>query len=41
MMIPGLAGTPAPDSRLLEAAHDTGRLAVDDGRTSTAAPAPC
>ncbi len=27
--IPGLAGTPAPDSRLLEAAHDTGRLAVE------------
>ncbi|WP_045746891.1 IlvD/Edd family dehydratase [Actinoplanes rectilineatus] len=28
-IVPGLAGTPAPDSRLLEAAHDTGRLAVD------------
>jgi dihydroxy-acid dehydratase len=27
--IPGTAGTPAPDSRLLEGAHDTGRLAVD------------
>jgi dihydroxy-acid dehydratase len=27
-VIPGLAGTPAPDSRLLEAAHETGRLAV-------------
>jgi dihydroxy-acid dehydratase len=26
--IPGIAGTPAPDSRLLETAHDTGRLAV-------------
>ena len=26
--IPGIAGTPAPDSRLLEGAHDTGRLAV-------------
>ena len=26
--IPGIAGTPAPDSRLLEAAHDTGGLAV-------------
>lgn len=26
--IPGLAGTPAPDSRLLESAHETGRLAV-------------
>jgi dihydroxy-acid dehydratase len=26
--IPGIAGTPAPDSRLLEAAHNTGRLAV-------------
>src|SRR6266487_3495195 len=29
MTIPGVAGTPAPDSRLLERAHDTGRLAVD------------
>ncbi len=28
-VIPGLAGTPAPDSRLLEGAHDTGRLAVE------------
>jgi dihydroxy-acid dehydratase len=27
--IPGIAGTPAPDSRLLESAHDTGRLAVE------------
>ncbi len=27
--IPGVAGTPASDSRLLEAAHDTGRLAVE------------
>jgi len=26
--IPGIAGTPAPDSRLLETAHDTGGLAV-------------
>jgi dihydroxy-acid dehydratase len=26
--IPGVAGTPAPDSRLLETAHDTGQLAV-------------
>jgi dihydroxy-acid dehydratase len=26
--IPGIAGTPAPDSRLLETAHATGRLAV-------------
>jgi dihydroxy-acid dehydratase len=26
--IPGIAGTPAPDSRLLETAHDTGQLAV-------------
>jgi dihydroxy-acid dehydratase len=36
---PGLAGTPAPDSRLLEAAHETGRLAVElveaDRRPST------
>jgi dihydroxy-acid dehydratase len=33
--IPGIAGTPAPDSRLLESAHSTGRLAVEmvaDGR---------
>jgi dihydroxy-acid dehydratase len=29
MVLPGLAGTPAADSRLLEAAHDTGRLAVE------------
>ncbi|MET0692328.1 MAG: IlvD/Edd family dehydratase, partial [Propionibacteriaceae bacterium] len=28
-VLPGLAGTPAPDSRLLEGAHATGRLAVD------------
>jgi dihydroxy-acid dehydratase len=38
-IIPGLAGTPAPDSRLLEASHQTGRLAVDliaqDRRPST------
>jgi dihydroxy-acid dehydratase len=27
--VPGVAGTPAPDSRLLEAAHGTGRLAVE------------
>jgi dihydroxy-acid dehydratase len=27
-VLPGLAGTPAPDSRLLEGAHHTGRLAV-------------
>jgi dihydroxy-acid dehydratase len=27
--IPGFAGTPAPDSRLLEQAHATGRLAVE------------
>ncbi|MEU3166550.1 IlvD/Edd family dehydratase [Streptosporangium sp. NPDC006930] len=27
--IPGIAGTPAPDSRLLEGAHETGRLAVE------------
>ena len=26
--IPGIAGTPAPDSRLLETAHASGRLAV-------------
>jgi dihydroxy-acid dehydratase len=38
-VLPGLAGTPAPDSRLLEGAHETGRLAVqlvaDDRRPST------
>ena len=28
MTIPGVAGTPASDSRLLAAAHDTGRLSV-------------
>ncbi|SEP68105.1 dihydroxy-acid dehydratase [Streptomyces sp. yr375] len=28
-VVPGVAGTPAPDSRLLAAAHRTGRLAVD------------
>ncbi|WP_053740650.1 IlvD/Edd family dehydratase [Streptomyces sp. NRRL WC-3618] len=28
-VVPGVAGTPAPDSRLLEAAHGTGGLAVD------------
>ncbi|ETK30615.1 IlvD/Edd family dehydratase [Microbispora sp. ATCC PTA-5024] len=36
MTLPGTAGTPAPDSRLLERAHDSGRLAVDlvrEGRT--------
>jgi dihydroxy-acid dehydratase len=27
--VPGIAGTPAPDSRLLEGAHGTGRLAVE------------
>ena len=29
MTLPGLAGTPAPDSRLLEASHASGRLAVE------------
>jgi dihydroxy-acid dehydratase len=29
MTLPGIAGTPAPDSRLLEHAHETGRLAVE------------
>jgi dihydroxy-acid dehydratase len=28
-VVPGVAGTPAPDSRLLAAAHATGRLAVE------------
>jgi len=35
MTIQGLAGTPAPDSRLLKMSHETGRLVVDmvrDGR---------
>ena len=35
MIIPGLAGTPAPDSRLLEASQHTGELAVrlvEEGR---------
>lgn len=34
--MPGIAGTPAPDSRLLEGAHETGRLIVEmvaQGRT--------
>lgn len=38
-VLPGVAGIPAPDSRLLEGAHATGRLAVDmvaaDRRPST------
>src|SRR6187402_3411116 len=29
MTIPGFAGTPAPDARLLSMAHDTGRLIVE------------
>ncbi|HEY6471095.1 MAG TPA: dihydroxy-acid dehydratase [Candidatus Dormibacteraeota bacterium] len=29
MVLPGLAGTPAPDSRLLESAHASGKLAVE------------
>jgi dihydroxy-acid dehydratase len=39
MTIPGFAGTPAPDSRLLESAHATGRLAVElvaEGRRPSA-----
>ncbi len=32
-VVPGLAGTPASDSRLLEGAHRTGRLAVELVRT--------
>nr|WP_307378505.1 IlvD/Edd family dehydratase [Microbacterium sp. W4I20] len=39
VVIPGVAGTPAPDARLLEAAHESGRLAVqlvtEDRRPST------
>ncbi|HEX4226231.1 MAG TPA: IlvD/Edd family dehydratase [Pseudonocardiaceae bacterium] len=39
MVLPGTAGTPAPDSRLLAAAHETGGLAVElvtaDRRPST------
>src|SRR5215218_1145547 len=38
-VVPGVAGTPAADSRLLEAAHATGRLSVEmvaaDRRPST------
>lgn len=38
-IVPGLAGTPAPDSRLLETSHETGRLSVSlvesDRRPST------
>jgi dihydroxy-acid dehydratase len=38
-VVPGVAGTPAPDTRLLEAAHGTGALAVEmvaaDRRPST------
>jgi len=38
-IVPGTAGTPAPDSRLLEAAHATGKLVVElidaDRRPST------
>ena len=37
MTLPGVAGTPAPDSRLLEAAHGTGKLAVRAGRGRPAA----
>jgi dihydroxy-acid dehydratase len=29
MVLPGTAGIPAPDSRLLQAAHETGRLVVE------------
>jgi dihydroxy-acid dehydratase len=29
MVLPGTAGTPAPDSRLLQAAHESGNLIVD------------
>jgi dihydroxy-acid dehydratase len=29
VIVPGVAGTPAPDSRLLQSAHETGRLAVE------------
>ncbi len=39
MTLPGTAGTPAPDSRLLERAHEAGRLAIElveaDRRPST------
>ncbi|MEU1973074.1 IlvD/Edd family dehydratase [Microbacterium sp. NPDC019599] len=39
VVVPGVAGTPAPDARLLEAAHATGTLSVqlvaDDRRPST------
>ncbi len=39
MTVPGVAGTPAPDSRLLEASHRSGVLAVEmvhAGRTPSA-----
>jgi dihydroxyacid dehydratase/phosphogluconate dehydratase len=39
MTLPGVAGTPAPDSRLLETAHRTGQLAVqlvEQGRRPSA-----
>jgi dihydroxy-acid dehydratase len=32
LTVPGTAGLPAPDSRLLERAHETGRLAVEMAR---------
>ncbi|MEU2257739.1 dihydroxy-acid dehydratase [Nocardia xishanensis] len=38
MVLPGLAGTPAPDARLLAAAHESGRFAVElvaEGRAPT------
>ena len=39
MTVPGIAGTPAPDSRLLQHAHEAGRLAIElveaDRRPST------
>ena len=43
MTVPGIAGTPAPDSRLLEASHRTGRVAVEmvhEGRTPSAVMTP-
>ncbi len=33
LTVPGTAGLPAPDSRLLERAHETGRLAVEMARS--------
>src|SRR4029450_3931554 len=38
--LPGLAGTPAPDSRLLERAHESGRVALGAGDRDPGPPPP-